>query len=135
MREDQLTRLQLSPAQRRLWFLREIDELSTAYHLTTAWRCQGPLDLTALRRAFEDVVRRHEGLRSVFLEENGEPYQVILDEWPITLPLIDASESELAALCRAEAAKPFDLQVAPAMRVRAMRIAADDHVIQTVLHH
>ncbi|MGV9270945.1 amino acid adenylation domain-containing protein, partial [Kitasatospora sp. NPDC003701] len=72
-------RLPLSFAQRRLWFLNRFGDTASAYNLPMATRMRGPLDVTALGQALHDLVRRHESLRTVFPEADGEAYQLVLD--------------------------------------------------------
>ncbi|HVK86707.1 MAG TPA: non-ribosomal peptide synthase/polyketide synthase, partial [Kofleriaceae bacterium] len=133
--------LLLSYAQQRLWL---VDQMSPggAYHMPSGRRLQGALDVEALRRAFEDIVRRHEILRTVFPSEDGLPRQQILplDRWE--LPLDDLSalapderEAQLARISREDAEARFDLATGPLVRTRLVRLAPDDHVVLVTMHH
>ncbi|MEO3869998.1 amino acid adenylation domain-containing protein [Nonomuraea sp. B12E4] len=96
----------LSHAQRRLWFLHKLDGPSAAYTVPLILRLRERLDADVLRRALGDVVARHEVLRTVFGEHDGEPYQVILDG---VSPVVEAGPPDLD--------RPFDLAAEPPLRV------------------
>ena len=131
----------LSFAQQRLWFLAQLDGVSATYHIPLSLRIRGALDSWALRRALDKVLARHEGLRSVFVEVDGEPQVRLL---PVTteLPLIehdlrgreDASV-ELARLGKEEARAPFDLTQGPLIRGRLVQLSEEDHVLLLTQHH
>ncbi|MFP5287990.1 MAG: thioesterase domain-containing protein, partial [Thermoanaerobaculia bacterium] len=78
-----------SLAQRRLWFLHRLDPGSAAYNLPFAVRLSGPLDPRARARVLAEIVRRHEPLRTRFVEEGGEPLQAIAPPAPVALPVVD----------------------------------------------
>ena len=134
--------LPLSYAQQRLWFLDQLEPGSATYNLPGAVRLQGQLDVEALEHTFNEVVRRHESLRTTFVAVNGQPVQVIApaSQWP--LPVLDLSElpeeqreTEARLLAQAEAAQPFDLSMGPLVRVQLLRLAAEDHVMLFTMHH
>jgi amino acid adenylation domain-containing protein len=134
-------RLPLSAAQRRLWFLEQL-EPGAAYNLPLALRVSGPLDVPALGAALDELVRRHEVLRTIFPAPGGEPEQRIHPPAGLPLPLLDLSAlSAGAALeeagreARREAREPFDLARGPVVRGRLLRLGADDHVVILTLHH
>ncbi len=89
--------LPLSYAQRRMWLLDRIDDTS-AYEIATAWRLEGTLDVDALRQALNDLAERHEALRTVFPERDGEPYQLVLQN--VTVPLVEGPVTAGFALDR-----------------------------------
>ena len=106
-------KLPLSFAQQRLWFLEQLEGEATAYNMPFAWRLRGPLDGEALRRALEEVVRRHEPLRTTFAITDEEPVQLIGTGEGFELPLEDISsleseqqETEIVSRCRVEAETP-----------------------------
>jgi amino acid adenylation domain-containing protein len=130
----------LSFAQQRLWFLDQLQPGMTAYNLPRAHRLRGPLDAGALRRAFDTIVARHPVLRSHFEEVDGEPSVVVADPVTGTVDSIDLSgepEPERAALelLRGRAETPFDLSGGPLVRAALVRLAPEDHILQTVIHH
>src|SRR5262250_1098152 len=79
----------LSYAQRRIWFIHRFEGLSATYNIPLLLRFTGALDTAALRAAFQDVMVRHEVLRTVFVEVDGEPFQRILDPAEVELPWTD----------------------------------------------
>ncbi|WP_066361246.1 non-ribosomal peptide synthetase [Herbidospora mongoliensis] len=106
----------LSYAQRRMWLLDQINS-GDAYAITMAWRLEGSLDVDALRLALNDVVARHEALRTVFPTQDGEPYQRILQN--VTVPLVDGPVTTGFAL---------DHEI-------PIRAHLDDDVLTLVIHH
>ncbi|MEU8924563.1 amino acid adenylation domain-containing protein [Kitasatospora sp. NPDC048545] len=129
-------RLPLSFAQRRLWFLNELDG-GAAYNIPYAARLSGALDVGALTAALADVVDRHESLRTVLPTEDGRPWQQVLTgrdartELTVTDTTPDALDAELAE----ESQKVFRLTTEPALRARLFRLAPDQHVLLLVVHH
>ncbi|MFD7868500.1 amino acid adenylation domain-containing protein, partial [Streptomyces sp. NPDC059783] len=130
-------RLPLSDAQRRLWFLRHLEDTGSVYNMPLAWRLSGPLDHAALTEAIGDLVDRHETLRTVFPASDGTPYQWVLDAGAVRpgLPVTPADEDALAGLLAASAARGFDLAVEPPLRAELFALAPDEHVLLLVLHH
>ncbi|WP_149551252.1 non-ribosomal peptide synthetase [Streptomyces marokkonensis] len=123
--------------QRRLWFLNAMDPEASPYRIPAALRFSGPLDTAALRAALDDVVERHEVLRTVYPAVEGEPHQVVLplpdvkvwDE-PVT-----TTEAELPAELAAVFGRPFHLETEPPVRARLFRLGDQEHVLMLVLHH
>ncbi|AZF42326.1 Non-ribosomal peptide synthetase [Pseudomonas sp. R1-43-08] len=127
--------LALSYAQERQWFLWQLDPRSAAYHLPSTLRLRGWLDPSALQRAFERLVARHESLRTQVYQEAGRAFQVIREAGAVDIVHAPANESDLQRLVEAEIARPFDLQQGPLLRVTLLRVAEDDHVLVLVQHH
>ncbi len=132
----------LSFAQERLWFLDRLRPGSSAYNMPAALRFAGALDEDALRRALDEVVRRHEALRSRFLNRRGRPVQVVDEPRPLEWSLADVShlegearEAELRRLALAEAAKPFDLETGPLLRAGLVRAGEGDALLLLTVHH
>lgn len=132
----------LSFAQQRLWFLHEIDPSSAAYNMPLAFRLSGHLQVSALQRALDEIIRRHEILRTTFdvLDEN--PVQLIAAAGELTLTVTDLSslppslaEAEAERLMSEEAQRPFDLKLGPLIRAMLMRLATDEHVLLVTMHH
>ncbi|MEO3974458.1 amino acid adenylation domain-containing protein [Streptomyces sp. CAU 1734] len=129
--------LPLSHAQRRLWFLDQLDGASSTYNVPFAVRLRGTLDVPALRAALHDVVTRHETLRTLFAEQNGEPHQRILDPADIQVPftVAEAPADTITERVAAAADDVFDLAVNLPLRVTLLKTAEDDHTLVLLLHH
>ncbi|SCD46630.1 amino acid adenylation domain-containing protein [Streptomyces sp. BpilaLS-43] len=127
----------LSPAQRRLWFLNELDPGTAAYHISFAVRLRGALDHRALRLALGDVLARHESLRTLIKESDGEPYQAVpaSGDARVTLPLTPVDDASLDAALRDSAALPFDLAREVPLRAALFRTADDRHTLLVTVHH
>ncbi|MCS7481004.1 amino acid adenylation domain-containing protein [Umezawaea endophytica] len=128
----------LSFAQQRLWFLDRLEEGSSGtYNVPLAVRLVGELDVDALRVALHDLVVRHEILRSVFPDVEGEPFQRVLDapEGYPELPLKRLSEAKLSDAMTAEADLAFDLATEPVLRSRLFAVSPTEHVLLLVIHH
>ncbi len=127
----------LSFAQRRLWFLHRLDENSAAYNIPLEVRLSGELDREALRAAIADVVARHESLRTVFPDVDGEPEQRILEaeEVTVALPVVGADEASLEEALDRAASAPFDLSVELPLRATLFASAPTEHVLMLVVHH
>ncbi|WP_367867926.1 amino acid adenylation domain-containing protein [Pedobacter sp. WC2423] len=130
-------RIPLSYAQERLWF---IDQLrgSVHYHMPSVFRLLGSLDVYALECSFNDVVNRHESLRTVFKELDGIPYQEILAEDGWMLDYLDTynhSGAALDELVEREITRPFDLSKDHPLRAMLLRIKDDEHILILLRHH
>jgi amino acid adenylation domain-containing protein len=133
--------LVLSFAQERLWFLERLTRGSAAYHLPGALCLRGRLDVAALARALDEVVRRHEVLRTVYPEAAGGPSVVVLRAVERQLPVLDLAglgESAAGVAGRLGAAfgrRPFDLAGESPLRAVLLRLAPEEHWLVLVLHH
>ncbi|MGW3269754.1 non-ribosomal peptide synthetase, partial [Streptomyces sp. NPDC001056] len=129
--------LPLSAAQRRLWFLAQMEGSSATYNSPLALRLTGRLNLPALRAALSDVVDRHEALRTVFPEQDGEPFQRVLPaaEAVPELEVTAADEQGLAQALEAAAGHHFDLATDLLLRARLFTLAEDESVLLLLKHH
>jgi amino acid adenylation domain-containing protein len=132
--------LPLSFAQQRLWFIDRLEPSSAAYNLPFGARFKGKLDLRALSGSFTEIVRRHEALRASFPAVDDYPVQHIASPEPVTIPLVDlsdTSEPEAIAqeIARQEAQRPFDLSAGPLWRAIVLRLAPLDHIKLLTMHH
>jgi amino acid adenylation domain-containing protein len=130
----------LSFAQQRLWFLEELGAGGRAYHMPSALRLTGALDVDALGRALDRIVARHEALRTTFHAVDGHPVQQIASDARFPLAHHDLAgqedaETELRLLAADEAGSPFDLAAGPLVRGRLVRMGEDDHVLLVTMHH
>ncbi len=129
-------------AQQRLWFLDQLEPGTAAYNAARAFRIIGPLDLQALIRAVQEVVRRHESLRTIFDSVDGQARQIVLPEMEMEIPLVDLSgtpeqghEQAALAIASEEGKKPFDLTQGPLFRTLLVRLKPDQHLLILVMHH
>ena len=135
-------RLPLSFAQQRLWFVDRLEPGNNAYNIPGAVWFEGKLDLGALERAINEILRRHETLRARFVEHDGAPLQVI-DEWkPRKLEVLDLTrlpredrEEEIERRKREVAKTGFDLSKGPLFRVKALVIEEDRYLALFSMHH
>ncbi|HEX9117664.1 MAG TPA: amino acid adenylation domain-containing protein, partial [Anaerolineae bacterium] len=132
----------LSYAQERLWFMDQLAPGSPFYNISHALRIRLPLDVAALERSLNEIVRRHEALRTHFALLDGRPAQVITPELRLPLDLLDlrrlpAEQRAPAAqrLADDEARLPFDLQRGPLLRTRLLCLDAEDFVLLLSMHH
>ncbi|MBV6697676.1 non-ribosomal peptide synthase/polyketide synthase [Kitasatospora aureofaciens] len=125
----------LSFAQRRLWFLHQMDGPGGVYNIPLALRLSGALDRTALEAALADVTDRHAVLRTVFPQVDGVPHQHVLDAVRVPLTVTDTDESRLADRLTAAAFHHFDLAARPPVRAELFRLGPDEHVLLLVIHH
>ncbi|GAB1510094.1 non-ribosomal peptide synthetase [Actinophytocola sp. KF-1] len=125
----------LSFAQRRLWFLNQLEGHGATYNSPTAFRVRGPLDVPALRAALADLVGRHEPLRTTFPDVDGEPHQLVAEPAPPVFAETDVRPEHLAAAMTAAARVGFDLAVEAPLRCHLFRVSADEHVLLLVVHH
>jgi amino acid adenylation domain-containing protein len=135
-------KLPVSPAQRRLWFLSQLEGANVAYNMPFITELRGPLDVGALSRGINEIVRRHESLRTTFRLEAEGPVQVIHPPAPLEVPLIDLSgvgdaarEAELERQLDREAHWAFDMERGPLLRARIFCVSQGHHVLSLVIHH
>src|ERR1041385_4672952 len=141
-RADRSEHLPLSYAQQRLWFLEQLEPGSNTYNVPVAVRLSGALEVEVLRQTLQEVVRRHEVLRTRFAEVGGQPVQVIDEQVEFALAVEDLSElgqaeqeAAVAVAGRAEAERGFDLEQGPMLRVRLLRLNEEEHVLLLTMHH
>ncbi|MGW8526774.1 condensation domain-containing protein [Nocardiopsis sp. NPDC055824] len=127
----------LSYTQRRLWFLNRLHGGAGNYNMPMAYRLRGELDVAALRRALEDLVARHESLRTAYPDWDGRPQQIVLDpgEAPVGLEVDRVREEDLARILTAESGHLFDLTAQTPLRARLLRLGEREHVLLLVVHH
>ena len=129
-------------AQQRLWFLDQLEPGNPAYNMPAAFRLVGPLDVAALEQSFNEIVRRHETLRTTFSVREGQPVQVIDPTSTLVLLVVDLRglpeserKTEVSRLSAEEAKRPFDLAKGPLLRSTLLRLGAEEHVLLLTMHH
>ncbi|MGW0435007.1 MupA/Atu3671 family FMN-dependent luciferase-like monooxygenase [Micromonospora sp. NPDC003197] len=129
----------LSPAQRRLWLVEQMQPGTPAYNEAAATRLDGALDVPALRAALRDVVDRHAPLRTSYRLVDGEPMQVVHREMAVECPVVDrtgwAEQDAVRQALDEESQRRFDLVAGPPFAFRLLRFSATHHVLVTSFHH
>ena len=132
----------LSYAQRRMWFLWQLDPHSGAYNLPGAVRLTGALNIVALEQAFAHVVQRHQTLRTVFhqkaddsLEQAALSQPLVVEHMDFTLLPALEREQAIASEAQRQSLLPFDLASGPLLRIKLIKLADDEHVLLLTLHH
>jgi amino acid adenylation domain-containing protein len=132
----------LSFAQERMWFLYQWNPASAAFNMPGAVRLSGEVDTEALRRALQELVRRHETLRTTFTDQDGRLLQVIAPTLELPLSLVDLRdipeaqrEQRARERITAEARQPFDLTRGPLLRAALLRLTGREHVLLLCMHH
>jgi amino acid adenylation domain-containing protein len=132
----------LSFAQQRLWFLDQLEPGNPFYNIVVAFRVQGPLQKAVLEHSFQEILRRHEILRTTCVTREGQPSQVIAPAEEFTLPVVNLrdrppAEQEAEARRRAteEARRPFNLDRGPLLRVTLLQLGETAHILLLILHH
>jgi amino acid adenylation domain-containing protein len=141
-RQPRSDALPVSFAQRRLWFLDRLAPGHPFYNVVVAFALSGRLDAAALEQSVRAVTRRHEALRTRFVERNGEPLQAVDPDAAVDLRRVDLTSlpdagrlAETHRLVREEGRRPFDLGQGPLLRAHLVRLADTEHVLLFVLHH
>ncbi|HEX2225367.1 MAG TPA: condensation domain-containing protein, partial [Thermoanaerobaculia bacterium] len=140
--EDGSAVFPLSFAQQRLWFVDQWQPHSPAYNIPIAIRAQGRLSREALRWCFDEIIRRHESLRTGFRVEGDQPVQVIRPAEPLPVPEVDlmalpeeVRATETRRLAEDNALRPFDLAYDRLLRVTVVQLAPEDHSVLVCMHH
>jgi amino acid adenylation domain-containing protein len=134
-------RIPLTEAQKDLWVVTQLgDEASRSYNESSSLYINGPLDVTALCEAIQEVVNRHEALRTTFSADGD--YQLIHPTLAVDVPLADFShldsltrETQLGEWLAAEVQQPFDLTQWPLVRFRLVKLDEQRHVLTRTMHH
>jgi surfactin family lipopeptide synthetase A len=132
----------LSFAQQRLWFLTQLQPNSPFNNLCAAFRLQGELNIQALQQSFDEIVRRHEVLRTNFQTVAGRPVQIIVSEATFCLPVVDLSDLsadlqaiQIEQLTQTEAQQPFNLQIDLMIRAKLLRLGKQEYLLLLTVHH
>lgn len=129
-----------SLAQRRLWFLHQLQAPTSAYNVHVGLWLYGNLDLTALENSLQEIVNRHESLRTTFALDHGELIQIVSSAHTVMLPIRDFSDlaepyAPAYVFARQEVEGSFDLGTGPLFRSHLLRIGAEEHVLLCTMHH
>ncbi|HKP36711.1 MAG TPA: amino acid adenylation domain-containing protein, partial [Pyrinomonadaceae bacterium] len=132
----------LSNAQQRLWFMHQLAPDSAFYNIPVAIALTGPIDITAVQRTLDEIVRRHEVLRTFFPLVDGSPVQMVSNEAHVPLSLIDVSvrppseqREEAQRYADEEASQPFNLATGPVIRASLVKLSDSEHWLLITIHH
>src|SRR5829696_5512254 len=130
----------LSFSQQRVWFFDQWEPQSPVYNIPAAIRFRGALDINALQLTLDEIVRRHEALRTTFPATDSAPYQLISPPAPFPLEFLDLStdadsEAKAAQLMAREAARPFDLAHGPLFRGLLLQLSDQHFILVLNMHH
>jgi amino acid adenylation domain-containing protein len=136
------SRLALSAAQRRIWFFAQLRPRSPLYNVVGTARLRGTVHRDVLSRCLDEIVRRHETLRTTFHQDDDEPWCRVRPPQPLELPVHDSSalpagerDDAVAQQVVEEARRPFDLTRDPMLRTVLLKTGPDDHTLIVCLHH
>ncbi|MBW4575237.1 MAG: amino acid adenylation domain-containing protein [Aphanothece sp. CMT-3BRIN-NPC111] len=132
--------LPLSFAQQRLWFFEQLERGNSVYHIAAAIRVKGQLNVAALEKALNEIIKRHEVLRTNFIEVDGQPVQVIHQSLEFKLSLLDLTplpnpESQIQKFLLEESQRPFDLAQSPLLRVHLLHLNKAESLLSFTIHH
>jgi amino acid adenylation domain-containing protein/non-ribosomal peptide synthase protein (TIGR01720 family) len=134
--------LPLSFAQARLWFLDKLDPNSAFYNIPILWRFSGKLNVTALQSSLNEIIRRHEALRTNFVTQENQPIQVIAETLFLPLEIVDLlylpteeREVEMQRLVQNEAVRSYDLEREPLIRATLLQLTSTEYVFILTAHH
>lgn len=127
--------LPLSFAQQRLWFLERLQPDSARYNGAAAVRLLGNMNVGSLQQCLNELVARHESLRTTFPDQDGVPYQQIGAPAAVRLRLCELSEADVGPWLEDELQQPFDLARGPLLRAALARLSASEHVLVLTMHH
>ncbi|MBI1732450.1 MAG: hypothetical protein HYR49_06740 [Gammaproteobacteria bacterium] len=132
----------LSFPQERLWALSRLNPGGDEFNVPYAFRVLGELDVGALSAALSEVIRRHEILRTVFEQKNGQAVQAVRPAGRISVPVVDLTdygedgrELKAASLMNEHARRPFDLSEGPLVRTELLKLSAEEHIFLITFHH
>ncbi|HEY0603894.1 MAG TPA: amino acid adenylation domain-containing protein, partial [Herpetosiphonaceae bacterium] len=142
MDESETTTFPLSSAQRRIWFLEQLEPGRSTFNAASVFRLSGRLQIDGLQCSVNEIVRRHDSLRTVFTTMAGEPVQIVKAAASVALPVIDLSrlepairEQQTRQVQLAAAQRPFDLQRDQLLRIELLRLDEHEHLLVIVMHH
>ncbi|MGH7833024.1 MAG: amino acid adenylation domain-containing protein [Candidatus Binatia bacterium] len=127
----------LSFAQQRLWFIEQLEPGTGTYNLPVAYRLRGPINLLALQQSLNEIVRRHEVLRTTFSFMDGDSVQMIVPALALRVRHVDLrhlSPAQVTEFVSRESRAPFDLSRGPLMRASLLQLSQEDHILLIVLH-
>jgi amino acid adenylation domain-containing protein len=139
---SELKKYPLSYNQQRIWFMDQFAPGSAAFNIHQALPLKSVLNIPALERSLNEIVRRHESLRTTFATVDDEPVQLVTPELRVPLPIVDLRglpagehEAEVLRLATLDALTPFELASGPLIRAKILALAIDSYVLLLTIHH
>ncbi|HLP88087.1 MAG TPA: condensation domain-containing protein [Nostocaceae cyanobacterium] len=128
--------LPLGLAQERLWFLEQLEPENPFYNVAVAVRLYGKLNSEILEQSFNEIIKRHESLRTSFTSVNGKPIQIIHQNLELKLSTVNLTDSsELPNIIVQTTQKSFDLEQLPLIRAKLIQIQENENLLLIVIHH
>ena len=132
----------LSFSQERLWFIHQLQPDSSTYNVSLAFRLQGLLNISALEHSLNQIIQRHEALRTTFVASENKPVQVIASSLNLTLPVVNLRElpeikreTQVLQLVKNEVEQPFDLEQGSLLRSSLVQLRENEYVLLLSVHH
>ncbi|WP_341530410.1 amino acid adenylation domain-containing protein [Nostoc sp. UHCC 0302] len=132
----------LSFSQQRLWFIDQLYHGSSFYHVSSALHLKGLLNVTALQQSLNEILKRHEAWRTIFVAGGEQPTQIVLSQLTWELAVINVEllsdkdwQKEIKRIAIKEAQKPFNLANAPLVRATLLRLSEAEHILLLTIHH
>ena len=135
---DRTGMLPLSYNQSSMWFIHQLDQDNTAYNESLQLKIKGQLKITILEQSIQEIIRRHESLRTAFPAIDGNPYQKINSHFTFHLPIIDLQtylETEISSYITREVRQSFNLENGDLWRFKLLRTGADEYILLIIIHH
>jgi surfactin family lipopeptide synthetase A len=139
---DRTVACPLSPAQRRLWFLEQLNPGQVTYNEAEAVRLLGELNVDAMERGLNVIIARHEVLRTTIQVTDNDPVAVVHERWPLQIKKIDLTvlppskrQAEVERLLIEEPSHQYHLETEPGIRATLLRLGAREHVFILMMHH
>ncbi|MED4526573.1 condensation domain-containing protein, partial [Bacillus velezensis] len=125
----------LSSAQKRMYVLNQLDRETISYNMPSVLLMEGEVNISRLQEALNQMINRHESLRTSFIDQKGQPMQKIAEQADIDLHIFEAADEEKADLIIQAFIKPFDLSAAPLIRAALVRLNEKKHLLLLDMHH
>ncbi|WP_219194688.1 surfactin non-ribosomal peptide synthetase SrfAB [Bacillus velezensis] len=125
----------LSSAQKRMYVLNQLDRETISYNMPSVLLMEGEVNISRLQKALNQMINRHESLRTSFIDQKGQPMQQIAEQADIDLHIFEAADEEKADLIIQAFIKPFDLSAAPLIRAALVRLNEKKHLLLLDMHH
>ncbi|MEH2128465.1 condensation domain-containing protein [Nostoc sp.] len=127
--------LPLCLAQERLWFLDQLEPGNPFYNVAIAIRLTGKLNPAILEQSLNEIIKRHESLRTTFTPVDGRPIQIIHENLELKLSILQNFDSDIQSLILQESQKPFDLSQLPLLKATLLHLKEDEHLLLITIHH